>query len=329
MEALIKSAQGDVLEYVQNSRPGITVSELLSELEIYFGAVEEPNILLKEFLAIKMKDKETITQLVSRMQRKARQCNEAQGFPVVGKKYLRMQLFDALPPHLQSQIRHQFDDLSIDYESLVMYARRIYASYHGDFDQSSRHRGKKEHHSKATLAEMSMDDLTSSLSQMVTAQVQSHMAEVMNHKIQPQQGSKSKSKSSKSSSGNSNPQNHQHSNSREFTRGGGSGGNRGGRGGRGGQNNSRRTPRVAPTPDEARVERNDIKCHTCGGAGHLSPECPSRRLPRENQGGSSNHHGEPRPATQTPREAQVAQAQPEIAEAQNENPDSGSDSDRQ
>ena len=78
---------------------------------------------------------------------------------------------------------------------------------------------------------------------------------------------------------------------------------------------------------EAKVERADLRCILCGGAGHLSSECPSRRLASQ-QRNQSNQQGESRQAAPAPRDHQAAQLQAETVDESGEAQDTD-ESDRQ
>jgi len=308
MEAVHKSCVNEALECVQSADPALSVTELVSYLDVYFGRVIDPDTLFAEFFHITQKKGESVNALVARMRKAAREINDARGFEVVGLPLLRDRLFHALRAELKSQARHQYDDVAMDFNSFLVYLRRVESgmrleakSTDSTTPAESVARKKKEASAKQTLADFTMDDLSAQISQLVNQQIQAQLGASVNMQS---------SSSSRSSTAQSSP-------APTRSRGGSNSSNRGRSQGnmtRASSTGSLNNTRTAPQPQDARVTRLSLWCYTCGGRGHGSRECPSQPLDGPSAAApltSTNRTGDSRqghPAPQRPPQAQAHQA---------------------
>ena len=274
-ESMERSLVGDPLEISQGFPLDLSVAEMLTRLEDFFGPVQELDQVRSSFHQIQMKAEERVSELVTRIEMWARRVNAAAGREEIAPISMKSRLFHALRDPLKAQVRHLKDNPDVDYKELVRYLRVIESGADGSGRTARKTVAVKLH--QVDSAEPGEEgELTptptpavvetptvvqNQLPQLDVAQggldLQQAVIQAVAAQIASQFGLRA---------GTSQDQQQQQ-------RGGQRRAKRGGRSrGRGGGS----TMSSTTTPANARVQNKDLICHLCGGAGHMARNCSSQ-----------------------------------------------------
>ncbi len=273
-ESMERSLVGDPLEISQGFPLDLSVAEMLTRLEDFFGPVQELDQVRSSFHQIQMKTDERVSELVTRIEMWARRVNAAAGREEIAPVSMKSRLFHALRDPLKAQVRHLKDNPDIDYKELVRYLRVVESGADGSgrtvrkaaavkLHQVDPVEHEVEEEPTPTPAPVAMESPTvvqNQLPQLDVAQggldLQQAVIQAVAAQIASQFGLRP---------GTTQDQQQQ--------RGGQKRTKRGGRGrGRGGGS----TMPSTTTPANARVQNRDLICHLCGGAGHMARSCSSQ-----------------------------------------------------
>ena len=293
-EAVLRSLSGAALDTITGTRDDSTLEDWLQHLENYYGTVDDVDVLLRGFYAMKHKEDEAVNQFASRLESARRKLNRYMGCEYMGQDSLRERLFHGLNVKIRHRIQHRYDDPNYNYMDLLKQARRVETEI-GPLKEEKKTPAKKEGSSRTTLAELTVEDLTAAIKQVVEGTVEAKLQGAgwalprkMAYSTPPEEDA--------SPSGR------------------GRGGFRGrGRGATGGG-----PPRDPPDfSKKPKVQAVDLRCYRCYGYGHLAFQCGSAR----SRGSEDPGNGE-RGAEHPPVAAKADQVVSTEAEEKGSSPDS-------
>ena len=265
-EMLERSLVGDPLEISQGFPIDLPVREIVARLKGFFGPVQELDQVRSTFHQIKMEHKESVSSLVTRLEKWSRRVNAAAGQEEVTEHTLKSRLFHALRAELQQQVRHLYDNNTVTYRRLITYLRKVESNMEPPTSaEPPRRKPTPAAHTRAQMAEPAeeVEDSGYGASEegaaVSTGSTTSgaHAATEHNSNAAVMEALMMMTKTFKEL---------------QFSDDGRRRARRGGRGGRGRGSSQPSTT----TPANAKVQAKDLICHRCGGAGHLARDCPSR-----------------------------------------------------
>ena len=266
----MKSLSGAALDTITGTRDDAPLEEWLVHLDDYFGTVEDADVLLTEFYNTVQKEDEQVNQFASRLETKRRRFNNLVGHETLGMDSLRERLFHGLHERIRHRIQHRYDDPNHSYTDLLKQARRVEVERPKKEEKKT---VKKEASSRTTLADLTMEDFTTALSQAVETTVEARL-----------QGA-----------GWALPRRMAYSSEEEANRSSGRGRGRG---------RGRGAPRDPPDfTKKPNVQSPDLRCFKCHGFGHTAGQCGSTRP------GSRQGNGQPG-AAQPPARSDQTTSEP-------------------
>ena len=248
-EAILRSAAGDALDTLNGLDPDATLDELLDRMKLYYGGVDDIDVLQRNFYNVGQKDTETVSAFASRLETTARKMNErfVDAGMKISQKQIRERLFYGLKEKLRNIVRHAFDTIP-DYNAFLRNVRRAEGELEAAKPVSRKQPEDKkiEVKSKSSLADYTMTELKEALSESVLSQVNQVIA---------QQATTVKTQAPRSGTSPS-----------------------------GGGKPRSTTPISARPVDFSRkpdVMDSHIRCYKCHGFGHRPRDCPTKKSEKD------------------------------------------------